>query len=125
MMKLYYLIIALLICCLFNINGQESDSNPQKSKTQKLEIRSSSRSQMSVIRDNNHQRRDLRFLQMNKKVRMNKRNMISYYNTQLKKSHLKKSSEMKKQNAAILRKRQAIQKKRLQRQKQQLRNRLR
>ncbi len=124
-MKTFYLVITLLICSLGSIIGQENNTQTQEDNKPKLEIKASSRAQMSVIRDNYHRRRDMRFLQMNRKLRMNRQKMLAYYNGQIKKSQNNKNSELKKQNAAIQRKRQAIQKKRLERQKQQLRNRLR
>eukprot|EP01155_Anaeramoeba_flamelloides_P009200 Anaeramoba_flamelloidesa146657_43.p1 GENE.a146657_43~~a146657_43.p1 ORF type:complete len:124 (+),score=4.11 a146657_43:45-416(+) len=123
-MKIYYLIICLWLCIIGNTVGQEVIKKKQDATPPKIEIKANSRSQMAVTRDNYHRRRDLRYIKMNKKMRMNKKKMISYHNSQIKNAQLKKRENIKRQNTAVQKRRNAIQKRRLERQKQ-LRNRTR
>ncbi|MCW3785020.1 hypothetical protein [Plebeiibacterium sediminum] len=123
-MKLFYLIIFFWLCIIANTLGQEVNKKTQENKSPKIEIKATSRSQMAVIRDNYHQRRDLRYLKMNKKMRMNKKKMISYHNSQLKQAPLKNRESIKRQNTTVQKRRNALQQRRLERQKQ-LRNRTR
>ncbi len=123
-MKIYYFIIFLWIVTVGNTLGQNTDKKSSKDKTIKIEIKENSRTQMAVTRDNYHRRRDLRVMRMNKKIRMNKQEMISDHNAKMKKAQITKKDHLKNQNESIKRKRQTIQKKRLERQRQ-LRNRTR
>ncbi len=123
-MKIYYLIICLWLCIIGNTMGQQVNKKKQEATPPKIEIKANSRSQIAVTRDNYHRRRDLRYIKMNKKMRMNKKKMISYHNSQIKNAQLKKRENIKRQNTSVQKRRNAIQKRRLERQKQ-LRNRTR
>ena len=74
-MKLYLIFIILLVSA--GVFAQETDKKPKSPDLSKVELRTNSRQQAVVKRDNFHQRKDARAVQMNRSMRISKqkRNM--------------------------------------------------
>ncbi|TLX77772.1 hypothetical protein E9993_03760 [Labilibacter sediminis] len=103
-MKLYLLSIILLISSV--TLAQETDKKPDTVKRKKVELRDNSREQAIVKRDNFHQRRDTRNVQMNRAMRISKQ----------KRNMQNKSLQMQNKNRKKIQTKQ--QKQRMQKQKQ-------
>ncbi|MCW3805096.1 hypothetical protein [Plebeiibacterium marinum] len=116
-MKTWIFIIFILAFVSVSIPAQNSNAQNKEEKPPRIEIRANSRTQIAVVRDNYHRRRDLRFLHMNKKMRFTKRQMKAYYISQARKNR----DGVNMQKKAIQQK--AIQRKQLQRQRQQMKQR--
>ncbi len=68
---------AIIICLMFliaigNITGQEKKQEKKVTNAKSISLRSNSRQQAIVKRDNFHQRRDIRMQQMKRMMKMSK-----------------------------------------------------
>jgi hypothetical protein len=121
MKQLYYTFLILLISlCAFEIDAQELKKEVKQENKPKIEIRSNSRKQMAVMRDNQHQRRDLRFIKMNKKMRMSRQKMKAYYKQHLQNKANRNKVIKRKAPDVNMQKKKMMQRKRAQKQKQQI-----
>ena len=124
-MKSILIVLLFLTCCLGgNISAQEKMGDKKVTDPKKIDIRSNSRQQSVVKRDNFHQRRDVRLFQMNRMMKNSKMQRRNGKATLLKNNELGRRNKKERSNKQLQQKKMQQQKLRRLQRKQALKKRL-